>query len=73
MFRGIIQRLEGTGASIRLNTKHPLLISIWSYVRKAINLALFPKAMGTEGFLMKPVDESDMAQMVRKVLDEAKG
>lgn len=31
------------------------------------------KAMGINGFLMKPVAKFDMAQMVRKVLDEAKG
>jgi PAS domain S-box-containing protein len=30
------------------------------------------KAAGIKGFLMKPVIKSDMAQMVRKVLDEAK-
>ncbi|MCP3875025.1 MAG: PAS domain S-box protein, partial [Desulfobacteraceae bacterium] len=29
-------------------------------------------AIGVKGFLMKPVIKSDMAQMVRKVLDEAK-
>jgi len=28
--------------------------------------------MGIKGFLMKPIIKSDMAQMVRKVLDEAK-
>jgi hypothetical protein len=72
MFGGIIQSLDGTGASIRLNAKHPLLISIRSYVRKAINLALFPTAMGIKGFLMKPVDKPEMARMVRKVLDEPK-
>jgi CheY-like chemotaxis protein len=31
------------------------------------------KANGISGFLMKPVVKSDMAKMVRKVLDEAKG
>jgi two-component system, cell cycle sensor histidine kinase and response regulator CckA len=31
------------------------------------------KLFGIKGFLMKPVVQSDMAQMVRKVLDEAKG
>jgi two-component system, cell cycle sensor histidine kinase and response regulator CckA len=31
------------------------------------------KAMGIKGFLMKPVVKSERAQMVRKVLDEAKG
>jgi nitrogen-specific signal transduction histidine kinase/ActR/RegA family two-component response regulator len=31
------------------------------------------KASGISGFLMKPVVKSDIAQMVRKVLDEAKG
>ncbi|MFH1155023.1 MAG: PAS domain S-box protein [Pseudomonadota bacterium] len=30
-------------------------------------------AIGIKGFLMKPVSKADMAQMVRKVLDEAKG
>jgi len=29
------------------------------------------EAIGIKGFLMKPVVKSDMAQMVRKVLDEA--
>jgi PAS domain S-box-containing protein len=31
------------------------------------------KAMGIKGFLMKPVVKSEMARMVRKVLDETKG
>jgi PAS domain S-box-containing protein len=31
------------------------------------------KSKGIKGFLMKPVDKSEMAKMVRKVLDEAKG
>jgi PAS domain S-box-containing protein len=31
------------------------------------------EALGVKGFLMKPVDKSEMARMVRKVLDEAKG
>ncbi|MFH0730103.1 MAG: hypothetical protein V2B19_27635 [Pseudomonadota bacterium] len=31
------------------------------------------KAIGIDGFLMKSVDQSDMARMMRKVLDEAKG
>jgi len=30
------------------------------------------EAIGVKGFLMKPVVKSEMAQMVRKVLDEAK-
>ncbi|MFH1153091.1 MAG: response regulator, partial [Pseudomonadota bacterium] len=30
-------------------------------------------AMGIKGFLMKPVSKSDMAQMMRRVLDDAKG
>lgn len=30
------------------------------------------KAMGVKGFLMKPVATGDLAEMVRKVLDEAK-
>ena len=29
--------------------------------------------MGAKGFLMKPVATGDLAEMVRKVLDEAKG
>jgi hypothetical protein len=29
--------------------------------------------MGVKGFLMKPVAIGDIAEMVRKVLDEAKG
>jgi CheY-like chemotaxis protein len=31
------------------------------------------KAMGIKGFLMKPVAAGDLAEMVRKVLDEIKG
>jgi len=31
------------------------------------------KSIGIKRFLMKPVDKSEMARMVRKVLDEAKG
>jgi two-component system cell cycle sensor histidine kinase/response regulator CckA len=31
------------------------------------------KAMGVKGFLMKPVATGDLAEMVRKVLDETKG
>lgn len=31
------------------------------------------KNIGIKGFLMKPIAKSEMAQMVRKVLDEAKG
>jgi YesN/AraC family two-component response regulator len=31
------------------------------------------KAMGVNGFLLKPVDKSEMAKMVRNVLDEVKG
>lgn len=30
------------------------------------------KAIGIKGFLMKPIVRSEMAQMVRKILDEAK-
>ena len=30
-------------------------------------------AIGVKGFLMKPIVKSEMAEMVRKVLDEAKG
>ena len=30
------------------------------------------RAMGVKGFLMKPVATGDLAEMVRKVLDEAK-
>jgi len=29
--------------------------------------------MGIKGFLMKPVATGDLAEMVRKALDEAKG
>jgi DNA-binding response OmpR family regulator len=31
------------------------------------------KASGIKGFLMKPVEMGDMANMIRKVLDEAVG
>jgi len=31
------------------------------------------ESLGIKGFLMKPVVKSDMARMVRKVLDETKG
>ncbi len=31
------------------------------------------KAMGVKGFLMKPVTTGDLAEMVRKILDEITG
>ena len=33
----------------------------------------YAKSIGVKGFLMKPVGRGDLAEMVRKVLDEAKG
>ncbi|MCP3872894.1 MAG: response regulator, partial [Desulfobacteraceae bacterium] len=54
-----------------LSTKSDIPIIICTGFSERINKEQ-AEAIGVKGFLMKPVVKSDMAQMVRKVLDESK-
>jgi PAS domain S-box-containing protein len=54
-----------------LNIRPDIPIIICTGFSERLN-EMMAKAIGIKGFLMKPVIKSDLAQMVRKVLDESK-